>query len=516
MNTKYNVLVYLLLIVLIVTYYNVFNVKWDLNGDNAHYYLLAKSMLQGEGYVWLYSPSLPHTNHFPPGYPAILALCMLVLGGSIIPLKIVNGLFLLSSVIILYVLTIKLTKNTGLAFVVSVLLLLNSHLYHFATILMSEMPYLFFSALAFYLVYKLDQEKTFWKSGYFYGLLLSIAATYYIRSIGISLLAAMLLHFVLGKRWQLTAATFGGFVLLYLPWTIRNSIHGLKSRYFGTIMTVNPWRPEEGSIASLGEFASKMLKNFDDTVIKGFSDVLFPFINIEYRNPSNILGVIIGLLVLFIVLYGAWSFGKWRFLFGSYILANIGVFMLWSGGNESRYVVPLTPFLAFCFYHGMLEIMKKYINNEKMINKVPYVFLVICLFMFKPLNELRQISKKQYHPAYKNYFRIAETIKMQTPINTIVCCRKPGLFYVVGERFAVRYAYSLDDKELIRGLIKNNVDYVILEQLGYSSTYRYLFPAIQKNPELFTSKMHLKNPDTYLLKFDKKKAKGILSTPRSN
>jgi len=512
MKIKYNTILLLLLIIFIVTYYNVFNVKWDLNGDNANYYLSAKSMLQGQGYVLSYSPSLPPTNHFPPGYSAILAFCMMVLGDNIVPLKIVNGLFFLLSVIILFLLIKNITKNIVLTFVVSVLLLLNSHIYHFATILMSEMPYLFFSALAFYLVYKLDQEKTFWKSGYFYGLLLSIAATYYIRSIGISLLAAMLLHFVLGKRWQLTAATFGGFVLLYLPWTIRNSIHGFKSRYFGTMMTVNPWRPEEGSIASLGEFASKMLKNIDDTVIKGFSDVLFPFVKMDYTNPSGFWGIIVGLAVLFIVLYGAWRFGKWKFLFGSYILANIGIFMLWHGGNESRYVIPLTPFIAFCFYYGMLGILKKYINNEQMINKVPYVFLLICLFMFNPLNELRQISKMPYHPAYKNYFRIAETIKMQTTKNTIVCCRKPALFYVFGERFAVRYAYSLDDKVLIRGLIKNNVDYIILEQLGYSSTYRYLLPAIQKNTELFTSKIHLKNPDTYLLKFDKKRAKDILST----
>ena len=69
------------------------------------------------------------------------------------------------------------------------------------------------------------------------------------------------------------------------------------------------------------------------------------------------------------------------------------------------------------------------------------------------------------------------------------------------------YAWTENEEELITGLINSGTDYVVLEQLGYSSTGRYLYPAIQKNPELFPIVMHLKNPDTYLLKFDKEKAK---------
>ena len=47
------------------------------------------------------------------------------------------------------------------------------------------------------------------------------------------------------------------------------------------------------------------------------------------------------------------------------------------------------------------------------------------------------------------------------------------------------------------------LDLVVLEQLGYGSTYRYLYPAIDKNPNRFASLVHLENPDTYLLKFER-------------
>ncbi len=204
MNTKERAFLLILGAVFIGVYYNVFDPKWDINGDNANYYLLAKGMIQGNGYVWSFSPSLTPTNHYPPGYPAILAIAMTVMGGSIIPLKVINGLFLFSSVIILFALTRKLTGNDNLAFVVAVLLLLNRHLYHFAIILMSEMPYLFFTSLAFYFVHKMNPKESFWKSKYFYGLILSISATYYIRSLGIALLGAMLLHFLIGRQWRLS------------------------------------------------------------------------------------------------------------------------------------------------------------------------------------------------------------------------------------------------------------------------------------------------------------------------
>jgi hypothetical protein len=42
---------------------------------------------------------------------------------------------------------------------------------------------------------------------------------------------------------------------------------------------------------------------------------------------------------------------------------------------------------------------------------------------------------------------------------------------------------------------------VIIEQLGFSSTAKYLVPAVQKNPDKFEVVYQLKNPDTYLLKF---------------
>ena len=70
---------------------------------------------------------------------------------------------------------------------------------------------------------------------------------------------------------------------------------------------------------------------------------------------------------------------------------------------------------------------------------------------------------------------------------------------------------SAVDRAVIQKMLDNGVEYVILDQLGYSSTPRYLYPAIQKNDDLFFVASHVPNPDTYLLKFDREAAKKKLS-----
>lgn len=47
---------------------------------------------------------------------------------------------------------------------------------------------------------------------------------------------------------------------------------------------------------------------------------------------------------------------------------------------------------------------------------------------------------------------------------------------------------------------------VVLDQMGYAATGRYLYPAICKHPELFEVVGAFRVPPTYLLRFDRKAA----------
>ena len=71
----------------------------------------------------------------------------------------------------------------------------------------------------------------------------------------------------------------------------------------------------------------------------------------------------------------------------------------------------------------------------------------------------------------------------------------------------MRYSFTKDSAKLIANMLDNNVDFVILEQLGYSSTPLYLYPAVVEHQELFKVVATLPAPETFLLSFDKEKAR---------
>ena len=106
---------------------------------------------------------------------------------------------------------------------------------------------------------------------------------------------------------------------------------------------------------------------------------------------------------------------------------------------------------------------------------------------------------------------MAKAVSKQGNKNLVIACRKPDMFHYFSGTYATSYLFSLDDKEVIKSFISSKIDFVVLEQLGYGSTGRYLYPAIMKNQELFQVVMHLTNPDTYLLYFNKEKAKQKLN-----
>ena len=69
----------------------------------------------------------------------------------------------------------------------------------------------------------------------------------------------------------------------------------------------------------------------------------------------------------------------------------------------------------------------------------------------------------------------------------------------------VRYEYTEDTDALLSHLADRKVEYVFLDNLGYSSTPRYLVPAVNSRLDLFGIVIQYQNTNQYLLKFDYRK-----------
>ena len=484
-----------------------FNEKLDLNGDNCNYYIYATSMATGHGYADISSPVISPTNAFPPGYPLLMTPLRL-LTDSIVAQKILNGLFLLAGVLLLYFAMMRAGLRRDVSFVAAVATLFCSRVLHFATMMMSEMSFFCSSALVLYALVAMEKSaRPFYRDKWFYVMVAALALNYHIRTQGIALAVGVLLYFVFTLRWKELIATAGGFAVCCLPWMLRNRALGFTNRYADSIMQVNTWRPEEGTLDAGG-----VVERFFDTLqmllFKAFPNSVTPFFSVDYQAATPWYLYVAGVVMVAVTAFGFWQMGRVRWMLLGYMAATLGVISLFASPSENRYLTGVLPILTIGLYAGLWRALDWLLHRLNIIKNVapPYLLLILLVTSFSGIKMEHDLSNMPYHPAYANFFSIGEQLKAHVPPTTVVCSRKPTMLYMYGKTANVIYKFTKDDGELISDLVEKRVDYVVLEQLGYSSTYLYLYPAIQKNPELFRQAMHCTNPDTYLLKFDREAA----------
>lgn len=508
-KNKKIIIFYLILAILFINVFSfVFDKKPALNGDNLTYFTLAKSILQG-GYTTIANPGNHYTNGFPPGYPLLLSIVM-IFTKNIIAFKIYNGLFLLAGVFFLSYTLIKNEENKIWYFLAfSAASLFNPDILSFATMLMSEMSYFFFISLTFFFLYKNNKDNPI-KDIYFWLMLVSAVYAYHIRTAAIAIMGGVLLYYLFNKKWYHLILSIAGYVVGLLPWMIRNKIRGLGgSRYLSQMTQVNAWDVNAGTLDAKG-MLGRFWENFTTIVTKELPDALFSA-NVNYRVDATFGEWAIGLVLLALIIFGLFQIKKFNYFFIGLLLTTGATLLPWNGGGGTRYIIAIIPFLYLGLFSSAYFLCKKIINKPVILNAIPIVFAVIIFAIVKPeLERWNNIATSDYHPAYKNYLALAESVKKNTPENTLICCRKPTVFYFFSDRQCARYAFSSDDKVVIRKMYDANYKYVVLEQLGYGSTPRYLYPAIKKNPQVFKPVIHLKKPDTYLLEFNRKEAEKVL------
>ncbi len=497
--------------ILLLTFFNiyskVFDEKVDLNGDNVSYYILGQSIATGQGYSNIFSNQQAH-NHFPPGYPAIIGVVSKLFSNDINFIKEVNGFFLLLSIGLVFLIVYQLVKNYHVAFIVALFSLLNYHLLRYSVIMMSEVPFLFFSILTLYLLIKTDFSKALQKNWIFFVLILVLAATYHIRSTGLALFGGIALFLLIKKNWKYAGTLVGGFVLLVLPWYIRSKNLGGNS-YMKQLTRKNPYRAELGQM-EFSDWLDRIWNNFERYITREIPYGTFNWFDApDYNAPLSSGDWFLGLLILGIMLFGLFRIKKYMLLLLFYLGASFAILMIWPDvWFGVRFLVPLVPILFFLFINGILEMVKLIATNALKLKQTdtialitPLVFLLFIGSFLAPLDQLKAMAKAPYQQNYQNYFQLGRWVKINGAPNAITACRKGQLFYLYSNTPTTRYKDTQNAEELIQDLIDKNTTYVVIDQLGYSSTARYLVPAVQKYPTKFKMVQHLKNPDTYLMEF---------------
>lgn len=485
----------------------IFKPTLDMNGDTSQYYIYATSLAQGEGYTDLSSLGHPPTNGFPPGYPLLMAPVR-AMTDSIIAQKVLNGFMLFGAAVLLF-LFLRRVVSQSLALTAVLVALLNYRVLQFASILMSETAYLLFSALAIYLLLLFDtseENRIWWKNPVFYLLILVAGYAYMIRTQGITLIVGVAVWMLCTGKWRQAIGFVVGFIVTTLPWAVRNRAVGLGgSRYLDQLFAVNVWQPEKGYVSAV-ELIERGWGTLKMLITKALPDTVTPYLTIDYNVPATIGEWIVGLLLIIIIIIGFWRLKRYFWFLIAYSVAVFGIICLWSAPSGNRYITTLVPLLEIGVTLGVYTLIEYVVcgimNFKKNINPI-WLLIPAVLFASEKLHTLSQESKRPLPPQLAGYVDAAKAVRKHLPPETVVCCRKPSVFYVYAQCPVCNFIYTEDDAKLIRGLITSNVDYVVLDQMGYAATAKYLYPAIVKHQELFEVVAEFCNPQTYLIKFDR-------------
>lgn len=488
-------------------YIYTFDAKIHFGGDNAEYYQLGQGFTLNKGYVNAMLVGEPQAVHYPPGYPFILSIPMRMGITDIYWLKWLNGLFFFGSIILLFKFVFALDKNWWLASIVTLFVATNAQILNYSFILMSEVPYTFTALMSLFAVFNYQngefENQDIKKYSWLFIALIFAVISYYIRSIGIVIPIALVLFFAWKKNFKALLINLVGSTVLITPWMLRmNALGG--GGYQGQLMKINPYRPELGNMETLNDWFNRFSANLIRYTSKEIESAIFNFLDwgpkVESLWWMYALGI--GLLILGII--GLYTLDKKiRAFIVLFILGHFGVLMLWPEvWYGPRFMLSTVPVLVYLLAKSILYLLKAYKESVAFKYLGVGLLVIILIVQIKPLERVRAYSQGGYNPSYKEYFDLAAAVKAQYSEEMVISCRKPAFFYLLSGKKVNSYLFTSDHDELIEDLKEKKVTHVVLDNLGFSSTARYLLPAIQNRPEHFQLVARREGANTYLFKLN--------------
>jgi hypothetical protein len=479
---KYIILV-LLIFASIMTVVN-FNTSLSVSGDNAEFIILGRSLAAGHGMTLMSDPESPVMTKFPFGFPLLIALVHTVVPNSLFALKLmVAGLFVVAIFGIYR--AFASVFDPYLSALVSGATCLSVHATMYSSQVMSEMPYLLFSAVGIYSVQKSVAEPTNRNLGI---TVLCLISAYYIRSITVTLIAATIVVFLLHRLWRAAATIAIGTSLLALPWIIRNSLIGGPTYASAWLWRNNPYRPELGKIDMVG-FVNRVIYNVSKYVGSEMPRLFVPtWYDSEFLTSPGVapLGAVVGAILVVLTVASLIRWIRNKHVIGVYLLFYLGICLIWpQAWTDIRLLLPILPLILL----GVAQSFESMIRaaRAKNIAVVPIVLIVICCAISIKSNVgamYARATRVGYDLNWDAFFNAAEWVKNHTEPDAIITCRKPLLLSVISGRKTINYPFTNDTAVILASMDRPGADYVIVSRISTTET-RFLLPAIKAYPERF-------------------------------
>ena len=358
----------------------------SLGGDNADYFVLAKSLATGHGFSDVSNIDVRPHNHFPPGYPFLMAAMMKVGITEIVTLTWMNGLFLWAALMLLFVVFKRWSGDRELAAVVILVCMMNAHLLGYATIMMSEVPFLLCMAVTLFAYGEvLDAVPGRRRIAWVAVLIATSILMLYIRTAGIAVVGALGAHLLITRRIKLAFLFVGVVLLSQVPWQLRSQALG-GSSYARQLLSVNPYRPEKGSM-KLPDWKERVLANAKRYFYREVPSALMPWTaKVNAFKVQRGKEWPLSALIVVLVCLGAWATGRYHWLVLLLLALNMAMLLLWPQvWVGPRFILPLIPLLLFLGLLGLYAAARWCVQRfgwPRVVAWLPVVPVVLVLLSF--------------------------------------------------------------------------------------------------------------------------------------
>jgi hypothetical protein len=314
--------------------------------DDAMYVILARSLASGEGYRFLNLPGMPAATHFPPGYPALLALLSWVVPpfpANVVAFKAINALFLAAAAVLVARAARERAVGAAWAVALGATTAVSVPLLVLGSMVLSEPLFL---ALLLALLPALEAfvERP---SSRRHALMLgaALAACTLVRSHGIALVAAVTVVLAMRRRWRDAALVAGAAVVCLLPWQLWSAAHAgrLPAPLLGNYDSYAGWWARGLRVMGPAMVPSTIARTVPETL--GMLAVLFS----PARSGAAHGATLIALGVL--AAAGAWSVRRRMPVTLFFLAGYLAIVLVWPF-NPSRFIWGVWPLLLLLVVAG--------------------------------------------------------------------------------------------------------------------------------------------------------------------
>ncbi|MFC1725831.1 ArnT family glycosyltransferase [candidate division KSB1 bacterium] len=495
-----------------------------LGGDSGHYIVLSKSLAEFKGMVNLHLPNPYPETLYGFGLPLLMAPFLLVFGLNLIAAKLVIVLCGIGFAYFTYLVFKKYIREE-FALLLALVISYNYWFYLFSSVVMTEVPFVFFMMMSIYYIEKYLEDNVKPFSKYLFISSILVFFSYMIKPIGIGIFGAAFIYMLLFKRdWKKLAFFSGIFIFGTLLWNIRGYIHTGQLGYLDFLIVSATREGVVGareSTRGFGLLGNLFIKPFKIAFQghKIFGGTIFD--NILAYN-----GAFFTFVVLLIYTGFIYHIIKFRSLFDlSVIIIFYGIAVYSNILTPSRYYFALIPFIYFYLYVAIQFLLSRLflllkIKEAKKIIYFGSALIFSVLFMTNLVIVNKSIpsfhtGRAYDYPTLQGYYEAGQWIKENVPRDAILASRLNKEMYVyTGIKSINSRVYHLYDrtwtedkgKQIIEDLkkliIQRDVDYYVLDSTRDDS--RMTRESLAKNPqvlnEIFEIVFYTQDQSTYILK----------------